>query len=68
MEDYTLDVQMPCVATPATTTGAVCSVTTSADTLAPGAVTESARSIWELGRVSVRDGSSPFAVQGVFVP
>ena len=68
VEDYTLDVAVPCVATPSAAIGSRCAVTTSADTLAPGAVAEGARSIWELGRVSVRDGSTPFAVQGVFVP
>jgi acyl-homoserine-lactone acylase len=68
VEDYSLDVAMPCTATPDTRTGSVCTVTTSADTLAPGSVTEGARATWQLGAVSVRDGSTPFAAQGVFVP
>ena len=58
--------------------GAVCSVTTSADTLSPGTAIESKRAIWELGQVQVFDGgpdglastadNAPFEAQGVFVP
>jgi acyl-homoserine-lactone acylase len=68
VEDYTLDVAMPCTATPEPRTGSVCAVTTSANTLAPGSVIEGARTIWQLGRVSVSDSSGLFAVQGLFVP
>jgi acyl-homoserine-lactone acylase len=69
MTDYTLSASVPCVPTGAGDIGALCSVTTSADTLLPGSVSEGARGVWELGQVQVRDGTgAPFAVQGVFAP
>jgi hypothetical protein len=52
---------------------------TSANTLVPGAITETKRSIWEVGRIEVRDYGPDFTLgtaidnrllftQGVFVP
>ena len=67
-EDYTLDVAMPCTATPDTRTGSVCTVTTSADTLAPGSVTEGGARRGSSARCRCATRSTPFAVQGVFVP
>ena len=69
---------MPCQATASTTVGSTCSLTTTADAIAPGMVLEGKRSVWELGTVRVQDGGSDgvastgpnttFLRQGVFVP
>jgi hypothetical protein len=78
VSDFPLGVTMPCVATASTSIGGACSVATSLDALVPGTITESKRSIWELGEITVSDGgsdglasTSPNTVlsrQGVFVP
>ena len=69
---------MQCVPVAAAATGSTCSVTTTLDTLIPGAVTEKQRTILQLGQVRVIDGgpdgdtaTEPNAVflrQGLFVP
>jgi hypothetical protein len=70
---------VPCTATTDTTVGATCAISTSADTLVPGAVLEGKRAIWELAQVAVFDGGADgvasttgdntlFAHQGIFVP
>ena len=69
---------VPCVATPDSTVGATCTVTTTADTLIPGMIKEGARTMWQLGQVSVNDGgadgvaltdpNATFMRQGIFVP
>jgi hypothetical protein len=69
---------VPCVATPDTSTGASCFLSTTADTLVPGMVKESARTMWQLGQIFVADGgadnvaltdpNSVFMRQGIFVP
>ena len=78
----TIDVRFPlttqCAVTPSTSTGATCSLTTTLDTLIPGAVVERARTILQLGQVRVLDGgpdgdtatepNTVFLRQGVFVP
>ena len=48
-------IPLDCTATASTSTGSTCNVSTTADALMPGAVTEGRRAIWELGRVQVRD-------------
>jgi hypothetical protein len=59
--------------------GSDCTLTTTANTVMPGAVTEGKRAIWALERVAVYDGGADgqaattdgntlFATQGVFVP
>ena len=79
VEDVTLPATIPCLPTAGASTGATCALTTTANTLIPGAVTFGARAIWELGHVKVNDagpdglvsttdGVTPFAVQGVFTP
>jgi hypothetical protein len=78
VQDLNFAVTVPCAATGSTTIGATCSVTTTADAIAAGAVLESRRSIWQLGQVRVYDGgpdgvastqdNTLFAVQGVFAP
>jgi glucose/arabinose dehydrogenase len=76
--DGSLEFDAPCSASPAAGTGATCSTTTSVDAIAPGAVNEGNRSIWQLGRVEVYDGgpdgvggttpNTLFATQGAFIP
>jgi hypothetical protein len=72
--------QIPCTPDPAVNVGSDCSIATTADTLMPGAVKETRRTIWHsVGPVKVDDGGSDgdgsttadntlFATQGVFVP
>jgi hypothetical protein len=58
--------------------GAACSVTTTADAVTPGMVTEGVRATWQLSGLQVFDGGADgdpdtpdntvFARQGVFVP
>ena len=76
--DSPLAVTVPCSGTPAGTIGSTCSMTTTVDAVAPGAVLEGRRAIWQLGQIEVTDGGSDgvgstapnttFARQGVFVP
>jgi plastocyanin len=76
--DTTINVVVPCTATAATGVGSTCSVMTTVDAIAPGAVPEGRRSIWELDKVQVFDGgpdgvastadNTLFASQGLFVP
>jgi hypothetical protein len=78
VQDIPLPVIVPCTATPDTTKGGDCRVSTSVDSLIPGAVPEGKRSVWALGRVQAFDGgpdgdaqsadNSLFAVQGIFIP
>ena len=78
VQDTPLSATVPCTATPETTRGSTCSISTTMDALVPGSVPEGKRSIWALGQVQVFDGgpdgvaatagNSLFAVQGVFVP
>jgi N-acetylmuramoyl-L-alanine amidase len=76
--DAPLRITIPCTATSGAS-GGTCSITTTADTVLPGAVPEGRRSVWELGPVEVFDGgadglasstgdNSLFARQGLFVP
>jgi hypothetical protein len=76
--ESTFPVTVPCTQTVSTTTGSLCSLSTTANTVVPGAVKDGKREIVEVGQVQVTDGgvdgfaSTPdndvFAVQGVFVP
>ena len=70
---------IPCTPDPTLNIGSDCSISTTADTLVPGTITESLRTIWQIGRVRVDDAgpdgnpdttadNTVFAVQGVFVP
>jgi plastocyanin len=69
---------IPCAATTATNIGSTCSIATTANAVAPGAVVASARAIWEIQKVQVFDGGADgvastagntlFADQAVFVP
>jgi Tol biopolymer transport system component len=79
VSDFLLRFVVPCSYTPDTTIGSTCEVATTVDAVYPGAITESKRSIWELGQIQLFDGGSDvkaetgpdnrlFEVQGVFVP
>ena len=55
VQNFPFEFALQCVATADTTKGSDCNVTTTADSLIPGAVTEGKRSTWELGQVAVKD-------------
>jgi hypothetical protein len=73
-----LEMTMSCASSTATTTGATCATATTVNALAPLAVQDSKRAIWQLGQIIARDGgpdgaagtadNSVFAKQAVFVP
>lgn len=77
--NFTIPFTVPCTPNADAAVGANCSVTTSVDTVVPGAVIEGKRAIWEVGKVILLDGgpdgvasseagNTVFGVQGVFVP
>jgi hypothetical protein len=78
VEDDVLAWTVPCTGTADTTIGSTCSVTTSVDSVVPGAIKENRRSVWKLKKVLVLDGgpdgvasttpNTTFAAQGIFVP
>jgi len=79
LQEIALDFAIPCSATASGSIGSLCTTTTTADALVPDFVSESQRSIWQLGEVNVYDGgpdgsaestddNSLFATQGIFVP
>ncbi len=79
VQDFPFNVTVPCTVTPDPAIGSDCSLITTADTVTPGAVPESTRSIWALDRVEVYDGgpdglastttgNTLFETQGVFAP
>jgi len=72
LEDASFPVTVPCAA-------GTCSVATTANAVAPGAVVGGQRAIWQLGQVKVYDGgadglasttadNSLFMDEGIFVP
>ena len=77
--DFPFSLVVPCVPTADPLDAATCQVATTFDALQPGAVEETERAMWELGRVEVYDAgpdedattdndNSLFMTQGVFVP
>ncbi len=77
--DITFGATVACAPTADTTEGASCNLTTTADSLVPGTITEGRRSIWALGAAQVDDGGADgdadtpadntlFMTQGLFVP
>ena len=78
-QDLPLAFNVPCVPTAPTIDKSLCELTTTLDSVIPGAAAEGTRAIWALDAVKVYDGgpdddadttadNSLFAVQGVFVP
>ena len=78
-QDISFSFTVPCTPTADASVGATCSTTTTADSLAPGAVAERRRSVWKLRYVRMLDGGADgdaattagnevFQVPGVFVP
>jgi Tol biopolymer transport system component len=75
--DMPLPATVPCTAT-ATSTGALCSIDTSVNSLIPGAIKDAKRQILQLGQVEVFDGGPDgdvstlpndlFATEGLWVP
>jgi hypothetical protein len=77
-----MDIEFPvtvlCTPTIDTTIGAACSIATTADSVLPGAVTESKRSIWRMTQLELLDGGADglaatsgntvFETSGLFVP
>jgi hypothetical protein len=70
---------VPCVSSPETTVGGNCALTTTVNTLIPGAVVGGTRSVWQFDQIAVDDGgpdgdgdttgdNETFAVQGIFAP
>jgi hypothetical protein len=55
VQSFPFEFALPCVATADTAKGSDCNLTSTADALIPGAVTESKRSTWEMGQVIVKD-------------
>ena len=53
--DGQLQIPIDCVPTSDPGVGSTCALSTTVDTLLPGAVREGKRSIWELGQIHVRD-------------
>jgi hypothetical protein len=80
LEDLPFPVNGHCMSTASTTIGGECSVVTTANAFAPGAVVAGKRAIWELGQVLLFDAGADgdlqhgegavtiFMRQGVFVP
>jgi hypothetical protein len=77
--DVPFSVAVPCAGTPDISIGSSCAVTTTADSVMPGVVKESKRSVWQLGQFEIYDGGADgdadttadntlFAVQGLFAP
>jgi Tol biopolymer transport system component len=77
--DIPFSFAVPCATTASAATGSTCSVTTTANAVAPGAAREGTRSVWQLGRFELYDGgpdgdadtpsgNTLFAEQGLFVP
>ena len=78
-QSMTLHVNVPCTSTADELEGSTCAISTTMDSLIPGAVVEGARSVWSLPRVEVLDtgvdgdadtqgDNALFAVPGIFVP
>ena len=76
--DATFAFTIPCATTTSTSVGSTCSVQTTANAVAPGAVVSGARAIWEIQNVQVFDGGADgvastgpntlFADQALFAP
>jgi hypothetical protein len=76
--DIPFPVNTPCAATASTSIGSTCAITTTANTVVPGAVKDGKRAVVEIGQLQVIDGGTDgvvattpntlFGVQGIFIP
>jgi hypothetical protein len=77
--DSPLHVPVSCTATGSATLGSDCNITTTVDSLYPGAITAGQRAVWQLGQVRAYDGGADgvasttgdntlFLTQGIFIP
>jgi hypothetical protein len=76
--DIPYPIAAACADVPATTIGATCSASTSANAAVPGAVKDGKRAIVEVGQIQITDGgpdgivgttpNTLFEVQGIFIP
>ena len=55
MQNFAMKWSVPCVTTIDATRGSNCNLTTNADALYPGIVTETKRTIWQIGQVTMKD-------------
>jgi hypothetical protein len=78
-QDVRFPFTIPCAATSSDLVGASCAVSTTFDSVVPGAIAGGARAIWAVQRADVHDGgvdgvastqanNGPFVTQGIFVP
>lgn len=69
VQDIPYTFAVPCQTTADTTIGSTCSVNTTANALAAGAVKDGVRTIWQLDSVGLDDSNgNRFETQGVFAP
>ena len=78
MQDTSFSATVPCAATADPAVGGTCALTTSMESILPGAVLEGKRAVWELSQAQVLDGGTDgdvdtapntiFARPGIFVP
>jgi hypothetical protein len=78
VSDLDFPVTVPCSATADTTIGSTCAVSTTADSVLAGTITEVKRTILQIGQVTVMDGGADglaatpdntlFAVEGLYIP
>jgi hypothetical protein len=77
--DSPLRVPVSCTATGSTTLGSDCNLTTTVNSLYPGAISAGQRAVWELGQVKAYDGgvdglasttadNTLFLTEGIFIP
>jgi hypothetical protein len=71
---------IPCTSTLDSAIGSSCTLDTTLDSLVPNVIPEGKRSLWQLDKIEIsdagadgvvnpeRDATTPFAVQGIFVP
>jgi hypothetical protein len=78
-QGYSIAFTVPCDPTTDTSVGSTCALTTTFDSVFPGAIVEARRANWELGKVQVYDGGADglssttvdntlFETQGILVP
>jgi hypothetical protein len=55
VQPVTIQFPVDCTSTADTTIGASCNILSTIDAVVPGTVTETKRTIWEIGQVEVKD-------------